>query len=78
MPALEALHPRLSTARALLRRTGERLGEVVASGVERLDRPLGGGLPRGDLTEGSSAAVPAAASPPSSPCWPPSAPAARR
>lgn len=52
MPAaLEALHPRLSTARALLRRAGERRAEVLVSGVERLDRPLGGGLPRGDLVE---------------------------
>jgi len=52
MPAaLEALHPRLSTARTLLRRAKERPAGALASGVEVLDRLLGGGLPRGDLIE---------------------------
>jgi hypothetical protein len=52
MPAaLEALHPRLSTARALLRRTRDRPVEIFASGVEKLDRLLGGGLRRGELIE---------------------------
>lgn len=52
MPAaLASLHPRLSTARALLRRRRERPVATLAGGVEALDRPLGGGLPRGELIE---------------------------
>lgn len=52
MPAaLAALHPRLSTARALLRRAQELPVETLATGIEALDRLPGGGLPRGDLIE---------------------------
>lgn len=52
MPAaLAALHPRLSTARALLRRAEERPAETLAAGIEALDRLPGGGLPRGELIE---------------------------
>jgi hypothetical protein len=48
---LRALHPRLTTARDLLRAGRERSGDRLPAAGSPLAGPLGGGLPRGRLIE---------------------------
>lgn len=49
--ALQKLHPRLATGRALLQAARERAGDRLPTADPALERPLGGGLPRGRLVE---------------------------